>query len=172
MLVLESTEERFTEAVLDAVRGWRFEPAPKTPAPPVETLAPVVRFFFTSGNVAMVPVSPASPVGGRRRVRADTPVELPNFSHLDATPRALHRPNPEFPHALRGRVAGGTALVKYFVDAQGRVRVPVAISATEPEFAEAALAAVRQWRFEPPRIDGRPVVALEAEFFQFGPAAP
>lgn len=170
-LVLESTDERFTEAALEAIRAWRFEPAEKIPAPPIEALVPVVRFFFSSGNVSMVPVSSSSPLGGRRRVRADTPIELPNFSHLDATPRALQRPDPEFPVALRGRVARGTALVKFFVDAEGRVRVPVAISATEPEFGEAAVAAIRQWRFEPPHIDGKPVIAIEGQFFQFGPPA-
>jgi TonB family protein len=171
VLVLESSEPHFTDATLDAIRHWRFETGATVP-PPSEAPVPVVRFFFTSGNVSIVPLTTSPRSSARRPVRADTPVELPNFSHLDVEPKPLHRPMPEFPPSLRGKTERGTALVKYFVDPEGRARVPVAVHATEPQFAAAALEAVRKWRFEPPRIDGRPVVALEMQFFQFGPPAP
>ena len=172
VLVLESTDPRFTDAALDAIREWKFA-APNVPSDQSEATVPIVRFLFTTGSVSVVPLTAST---GRssssRAVRAETPIELPNFSHLDHVPKPLQNPPPEFPIALRGRVTNGTVVVKYFVDAEGRVRLPTIITATEPEFAAAALTAIRQWRFEPPRIDGKSVVALERLSFQFAGNSP
>ena len=166
VLVLESTDPRFTDAVLDAVREWRFQLPVKTAATTTDSV-PVIRFLFSTGAVSVVPLTVAAGAGSRRAIRADTPVELPNFSHLDQTPAVLQQTSPEFPPALRGRVAQGTGVVKYFVDPTGHVRLPTVITASDPEFGEAALAAMKQWRYEPPRIDGKPVVVLERHSFQF-----
>lgn len=172
MLVLESTDPRFTDAALDAIREWRFSArAPSSAAAEIDV--PVVRFLFTTGAISVVPLTPTTGrSSSRRSIRAESPVELPNFSHLDRVPKALHAPAPEFPAALRTRSQGGTAVVKYFVDPDGRVRLPVVVSAPEPAFGAAALDALRQWRFEPPRIDGKPVVVLERHSFQFSAPAP
>jgi TonB family protein len=165
VLVLESTDSRFADAALDAIREWRF--AAHASGGGVVEDAPVVRFLFTTGSIAVVPLTAGPRTGDRRTIRADSAVELPNFSHLDAPPKALASPAPGFPVALRGRLSQGTVVVKYFVDPQGKVRLPVVVSASDPAFGAAALAAIREWRYEPPRIDGRPVVALERHSFHF-----
>lgn len=167
VLVLQSSDPRFTAAVLEAVREWRFTAHPRSAAP-VEALVPVVRFLFTSTSVSVTSTTIDAGRPTHPRVRADSPLEIPNFSHLDAPPAPRQQPMPVFPEALKGQVARGIALVKYFVDAEGRARVPVAVSATDPEFAQAAVAAVRQWRFEPPKLDGKPVIVLETHTFTFG----
>jgi TonB family protein len=167
VLVLESTDARFTEAALEAIREWRFDARrAEASMDPV----PVVRFLFTTGAVSMVPLTVGVSSGPRRTVRAETPIELPNFSHLDHVPAVLHSPAPEFPVALRDHISSGSVVVKYFVDATGRVRLPTVVSATSPELGAAALAAIRQWRYDPPRIDGKPVIALERHSFQFSAA--
>jgi TonB family protein len=165
ILILESSDPRFSDAALDAIREWRFQP--HADAARAGDAAPVVRFLFTTGSVSVVPLTASSGGVTRRAVRADSPIELPNFSHLDQPPPLLQQATPEFPAALRSRVTRGTVVVKYFVDSTGRVRLPSVISATEPEFGAAALTAIRQWRYEPPRIDGKPVVALERHAFEF-----
>lgn len=171
VLVLESTDPRFTDATLEAVREWRFRPLDLKTATADEAV-PVVRFLFTTGAVSVVPLTAAGRTGARRSIRADTPVELPNFSHLDQTPALLHHPSPEFPATLRGRVTQGIVVVKYFIDPTGRVRLPVVVSATETELGTAALTAMKQWRYDPPRIDGKPVIALERHSFSFNVSAP
>jgi len=165
ILVIESTDPRFSAAVLEAIRGWRFE-SPAKPPLPREAVVPVVRFLFTSGTVAVISLDLGAPGASLSRVRANTPIELPNFSHLDTVPRPVQQPMPK---VAAGR--DGIALVKFFVDATGRARVPIVIDATTPELGEAALAAVRQWRFDPPQIDGKPVIAIETRLFRFGTAA-
>ena len=166
ILVLESSDPRFTAAALEAIREWRFQSGDEIPAAD-DASVPIVRFLFTTGAVSVVPLTVSGGNRSRRAIRADTPIELPNFSHLDRPPVALQQPAPEFPSALRNRVTQGLAIVKYFVDQTGVVRLPTIVSASEPEFGVAALAAIRQWRYEPPRIDGKPVIALERQSFQF-----
>ncbi len=166
VLVLESSDPRFTAAAIEAIQEWRFAAHPRSAAP-VEQLVPIVRFLFTSSSVSVVSATVDAGRVSRTRVRADSPIELPNFSHLDTPPKVRAQPMPEFPAALKGQVGDGVALVKYFVDREGRARVPVVVSATAPEFATAALAAVKQWRFDPPRLDGKPVIALETHTFRF-----
>ena len=53
--------------------------------------------------------------------------------------------------------APGTVKVVFVVDEEGRVQYPLVSSSSDPVFEQAALEAVRQWRFEPGRRDGKPV---------------
>ena len=162
VLVLDSTHPRFTEAVREAVNHWRFSPNASGGA----AQAPLVRFSFSSKGVIMIQ-SPGMREVVSGSMPADT-VRFPTFGSLDAPPKALEQPMPVFPQALRGRVHAGTATVTFYVDETGRARAAVVTEATSPEFAEAALAAVGQWRYEAPRQNGRPVIAVENWNFRFG----
>jgi TonB family protein len=48
-------------------------------------------------------------------------------------------------------------LVDFVVDDQGQAQMVRAIKATTPEFGDAAVAAMMQWRFSPGQKDGRVV---------------
>jgi len=50
------------------------------------------------------------------------------------------------------------ALVSFYVDEKGRVRLPNVESALSPQFTAAAIAALQQWAFKPPVIKGQPVL--------------
>jgi protein TonB len=70
----------------------------------------------------------------------------------------LRRVDPVYPDfARRARIQGPVVLMMT-VDERGQ---PVQVQVLEghPVFHEAALQAARQWRFEPARVDGRPVSA-------------
>ena len=162
VLVLDSAHPRFTEAVKTAVAGWRFAPAPVAGT----SYAPLVRFCFTAKGAVMIQASTVHRVMSNG-LQADQ-VQFPTFGALDAAPKALEQPMPVFPAALRGRVDRGTATVAFYVDESGRARAAFVTDASAPEFAEAALAAVSQWRYEAPRLNGRTVIALENWSFQFG----
>ena len=165
VLVIDSTHPRFTEAVRDAVSHWRFSPEANLGV----AQAPLVRFYFSSKGVIMIQAS-----GMGRVITEDmlsTTVRIPTFGSLDVQPRALEQPMPVFPQALRGRVNNGTATVTFYVDETGRARAAVVTEASSPEFAEAAREAVAQWRYEAPRQNGRPVVAVQNWNFRFaGPS--
>ena len=90
-------------------------------------------------------------------------------SLTDANPQPLVGPAPEYPKALRKSGVKGEAVVKMHITARGVVEEPVVESASDSAFGEAAVAAVRQWRFLPKVKAGRPVEAVAKMPFEFEP---
>lgn len=76
---------------------------------------------------------------------------------LDAFPQPVFQPRPIYPEALRADGIEGRAEISIIVDKDGNVRSPLVVTATRPEFGEAALAAVSQWKFTPGVKGGRKV---------------
>lgn len=75
---------------------------------------------------------------------------------LDQKPRVIYQPGPTLDSAVR-RKAPGTVHILFIVDAQGRVENPVVQQSTDPVFEKSALAAVKQWKFEPGKRNGQSV---------------
>jgi len=71
--------------------------------------------------------------------------------------RPTRRREPDYPIEAAAAGVEGVALVTFTVDENGRVRdAEVVFSAPHPVFGEAALRAVRGWRYEPRLVDGVP----------------
>jgi TonB family protein len=71
--------------------------------------------------------------------------------------RPLNRRAPDYPQNAAAAGVEGVALVTFTVGENGRVRdVEVVFSAPHPVFGEAAVRAVRTWRYEPKLVDGVP----------------
>jgi TonB family protein len=86
-----------------------------------------------------------------------------------AAAKPFFGPGPEYPAKLAKAGIRGTASVRFRIGINGAVLDPEVANASDPAFGEAALAAVRQWRFLPGIKDGRPV-ETEAELpFEFAP---
>jgi TonB family protein len=64
-------------------------------------------------------------------------------------PRLFVAANPEYPPSLVAANLKGQAMVAFRIGPNGAVYNPVVKSATDPAFGDAALAAVRIWRFLP-----------------------
>ncbi len=123
-------------AIREAVQQWRFAPARQNGINvATEVVMPVLcQAPSRSGPVVAAPVTPAT------------------------NARLVHRAFPEYPPALRRAGVSGHAIVDFNVDVNGDVRDAAAVSATDPAFAQPAVAAVSQWKFEPARrADGQPV---------------
>ncbi|HEY0969249.1 MAG TPA: energy transducer TonB [Opitutaceae bacterium] len=173
-LVLSASDPRFIDSVNRAIRAWQFA-APKAGQPTLATIGSgptVIRFQFVSTGVVMISVPDFQAM---RTASTTTPVPptivLPTFSDLDRAPTALAQPMPAYPAALRAKPVPGTAAVRFYVDTEGRVRLPTVTSASGPEFAEAALGVLANWRFEPPQLSGKPVIAIGTWTFNFGPTS-
>jgi len=79
-----------------------------------------------------------------------------SIADLDQRPRAIYQPGPNLPPKLR-RKTPATVYVLFTVDPRGRVENPLVQSASDPDFEAPALAAVRQWKFEPGKRNGEAV---------------
>jgi TonB family protein len=165
ILVIASTHSLFSEAALEAVRQWRFAPSNDSA---VNRSAPaVVRISFSFQGVIVV-----DPTIESRRMNTSSSigvraVKLPTLHALEASPQPVNYKDPEYPASLAARGAQGEAKVAFYVDADGKVRMPHVISATEPEFGAAAVAAVSNWRFNPPKQKGNSVIATDSWTFAF-----
>jgi TonB family protein len=76
-------------------------------------------------------------------------------------------PAPEYPAALSKKGIEGSATLSFTIDTNGSVSDPAVVEASQPEFGEAALAVIRQWRFLPKVKNGQPVRARAEMPFMF-----
>jgi TonB family protein len=166
ILVLQATDPLFGAAAAEAARQWRFEPTND----PTRLAARVVRMGFRLSGVVVYPFGKRNfetlrLALGEKEMR--DPVRVPRVQSLPQAPKPLAQPMPVYPEALQAKAVTGQAAVRFYVDEEGRVRMPEVIEATTPEFADAALRAVAQWRYEPPQDRGRAIVASDNWAFQF-----
>ena len=84
-----------------------------------------------------------------------------------AAPQPVKTPAPDYPDALTDTGREGTAVISFTVDVDGTVKEASVKSADDPAFGEAALAALRQWTFEPAVREGKPVAVKVNQPFRF-----
>ena len=104
--------------------------------------------------------SPDGVPGGVPREPERSGVEPERVYRLDpavSPPVAIARPAPPYPELARRLRREGAVMLEAIIDASGKV-VDARVL-TDPGFgvSEAALAAVRTWRYQPATLDGRPV---------------
>jgi TonB family protein len=166
--VLSASHPKFAAAAVSAIREWRFHPA----ASAAEIAAPrAIRIGFKlEGLVVVFPLNKPARVEDPSTVPPEpllSPVEVPLLQAMVQPPKALTQPMPAYPSALTKQKLQGTAAVRFFIDESGKVRLPQVVEATTPEFGAAALAAVSQWRYEPPHDGMRNIVVADNWAFQF-----
>lgn len=81
------------------------------------------------------------------------PKPIPTGGHIQP-PKLLTRRDPIYPADARGM--GGTVELHFFITAQGTVR-DVTVVKGSPVLRQAAIDAVRKWRYEPARLDGNSI---------------
>ena len=75
---------------------------------------------------------------------------------VDVKPVATREVEPDYPSELES-IIGGKATVVFTVLTNGKVADAAVVQADDTLFGEAALTAVRKWRFRPAEIKGAPV---------------
>ena len=81
--------------------------------------------------------------------------------------RLIQTTEPIFPHNLSRTIREGEARVVISVDANGLLRDLLIIGYTKKAFADEAVSALREWRYEPARVEGEPVSATAEISFRF-----
>ena len=81
-------------------------------------------------------------------------------------PRKTWNVTPEYPRLARLRGTQGIVILEVTVDRQGEVSDVSVLRSTEA-LDEAAIAAVRRWRYEPTVVNGMPVSAIFTESVRF-----
>jgi TonB family protein len=174
-LVTAYSHPAFAASAMAALRKWTFEPARIHGVP--RNSKTDLTFHFELDGVAVVSMD------------ANSYMELMHFklspnseayractlSELDRIPAATRTVNPVYPAELARSSRGGHVPVEFYIDPQGRVRMPSVARETieaNAELAALAVAAVSQWQFAPPVSNGRPVLVAASQDFSFRPPAP
>lgn len=84
-------------------------------------------------------------------------------------PKAKHTEDPTYPPSESKSGKGGQVLLHIVVDEQGAVRFPTVDASAGPEFAKAAIEAVKRWTFSPAKMNGQPVAVLIGVVVNFRP---
>jgi hypothetical protein len=164
-LVTGYTDFEFAREVITRLQDWEYE-APVHRGQPVGTRADVV-FSFTGQGLIMSGGGNEAVNAHMRRLMGPQMISVvATATELDQPLSALKVVNPRHPgKALPPDHLSGSAVIDFYVDSEGRPRMPVAIRASHDWYAIAAIQALSEWRFPAPTRDGRPVaVRLRQEF--------
>ena len=168
-LVVAYTNVAFADAALAALKRWSYVPA-RVHGRPSAARVDVVFEFRNKGVVV------SSLPGGLEKLFFHATFDeryvykACKLRDIDRIPLPLEVVQPKLPE---GGLPAGTkriVTVEFYIDEQGRVRMPAIgrVDAEDP-YAVASVAAVEKWRFEPPLRNGRPVLVLAKQEFTFVP---
>jgi periplasmic protein TonB len=101
------------------------------------------------------------------------PPELPKRIRVGGSVEAAHitfEPRPVYPASAEKRGVEGTVVLQAVIGIQGQILSLSPLSGPDPALIEAAMNAVRQWRYQPTLLNGVPAeVATTIEVvFQLG----
>ena len=131
-----------------------------TPEPPVRP--PTDLGEVAPGSTFSVAVLGA---GGDDRVSSLIPPPAPaprapvRVGGTVIAPTKIHDVAPEYPRMARDAKIQGIVIIQATIGADGRV-VDAEVLRPIPFLSQAALDAVRQWRFTPPQLNGEPIAVI------------
>lgn len=157
VLVLRATHPAIGRAIEEAVAQWR-----RNPAVPHDRNENFILQFQAEGIVVVAMGSTNIPAG--RELQGE---RVPRRGDLDAEPQVILQPMPSLAVRQAGTAHRGRVVVSFYVDEQGQVRAPNIVEASSEEFASATLEALRQWRYAPATVKGRPTIYFDHWAFDF-----
>ena len=127
------------------------DPTPDEPEP-VREIAPEedVQVAAPDDAIFGVPDAPPAP--------QEAPIRV-GFGQMKE-PKKLVNTQPVYPETARRARLQGVVILEIIVDRQGNVRSWKVLRPLSLGLTEAAIEAVKQWKYEPPMYNGRPVEVL------------
>jgi len=121
-------------------------------------------FAWPSAGMAQAGKEPADTGGNHGAEVAasatrEAPEDTADFRIVDEMPKVVKRVPPKYPQAASKRGEHGTVFVRAIVKKDGTL-IQVAVASgkgVSPALDKAAVAAVKQWTFEPAKSKGEPV---------------
>jgi protein TonB len=92
-----------------------------------------------------------------------TGTDIPRASEVAVPPVVLRRVTPRYPRQARASGANGLVLLEAVLDREGHVEKSIRVVRSVPMLDEAAIEALRQWRFRPARDHRQQTVRVVLE---------
>ena len=168
-LVLGSTDKDVARFCLQVLQQWNITPA-RIDGRPVA--AQVELTMDVSAQGAVISRTAFDMVNDINRQMTGNPIQYERslVGALDQRPTPLTTVMPKYAKDAEKQGVRGKVQVRFFIDEQGMVRMPAVDAGAQPYLADAALTAVRDWKFAPPTSKGRPVLVAASQEFDFSTA--
>jgi TonB family protein len=171
-LVTGYTHKAFADAATFAVKKWKYEPAWLNGE--ARGVTAELTFTFESHGLTIVNLTPTSYVEIRDYELRPNSYAYGRCSlrQLDRIPTPVKVVKPPYPVDASKKPRSADVTVTFYIDEQGRVRLPAVspeTSVNDEIFAAVAVDSVSKWEFEPPMSNGRPVLVFAQQDFNFRP---
>jgi TonB family protein len=110
-----------------------------------------VRLWRAGGTMAAGTVRAGTAAGAAPPTRARAPVRVGDAVPI---PRIRHQAQPDYPEGAKKAGAAGVVILDVTLAPEGHVTEAKVIRGVHPELDRAAVEAVKQWLYEPARLDG------------------
>lgn len=172
-LLLEATRIEFAEAVEHVLPDWDY-PVPMVDGEPAAIVSKITVTFKRGAGVVYTTSGYENMQSffGQFTHASETSESYRTYatSELDSIPIPTHVEKPAFHIELLEERNLVNAVFEFYIDEEGKVRIPTLREADE-EIDERLLViaqeALLNWRFDPPKRNGKPVVARAAQPFRF-----
>ncbi len=171
ILVAAFTQREFADEIRRVLSKSPFTPGMVDGKPVISILNLTYR-FETSGVVAIQRIGP--PDRAVETLGDEFEYRPHGIATIDQPPSGRKLDGPIYPKKWSDEGRTGEVTVDFYIDENGRTRMPFAVGAPDEYLASAAIIAVKNWRFETPRYHGRPALAHAQQTFTFklDPTAP
>lgn len=168
-IVTAFSHPEFIREVGDSLRAWTYEPA-RDNGNPVGSRMELDFVFEAKGLVVTLnSVDDLNAHTNRMFENTQRSISLTcSAAQLDRPLTTVEVVRPQHPGKLiTPAVSTGAVVLDFYVDAEGRARMPVVISTSHEVFAIAAVDALSKWKFAPPTSAGKPVAVRVRQEFVF-----
>ena len=145
----------FVDSALEAAKKWKFEPFIKD-GKPIKVSTTLPFSFAYAENVKDVAPPAESTLAGADEVDKKVRVSQGVSAGL-----LIHKVQPNYPIEARQAHIQGSVVLRAVISKEGNI-VDLHLISGSKELAEAAIGAVRQWRYRPYLLLGQPV-AVDTE---------
>jgi TonB family protein len=165
-LALGYTDPELVGYFVDALKGWEITPA-RLDGKPIAAQVEL-KLEVTAEGVVVSRTNQES-LDSIVRSIAGNPLKYQRVSLrlLDHAPVLVSSVSPRYAQAAEKAGVRGKVQVRFYIDQQGKVRMPSIETGAQPYLAAQAVAAVREWKFEPPTSRGQPVLVAASQEFDF-----
>jgi TonB family protein len=166
-LVTGYTRKEFADEAVQALKDWKYETT-RLRGEKWGTIREV-HFIFSRSGVVISQTGMDSIASYMEQLMPDgTAFRALKLRELDRIPVPIKVVSPSYPKELAAKGVKGRVVVDFYVDETGQVRLPGALEWNDDTLANLAVTAVKEWKFEPPLHNGKPVLLQISQVFDFG----
>ncbi len=171
-IVTSATHRAFAEAIERVIQDWEFAP-PKRNGKPISLVVPIKVNFRATGDVVSFNASSGlnHNMSMRNGYNSFDSIKIAKVDKLDRFPEPVYVVEPKVSRSLIRKSQDSYGVFKFFIDTEGRVRLPhvdhVRGGEVDVRLLEAAQDALEEWEFNPPTVKGRKVVVEVKQPFHF-----